>query len=128
MSLLDAIIDAVKPQSAKDIENIYKVGKAVEKFEKGSNVKNVEAMQSILKKGWIEKAEKELKQEIKRLQTAVKAQPDWPSGNIDTLEAKVFKAYKEEKKKGLEPVKCKKTIAAINTLLKEILRHQKELR
>ena len=128
MSLWDAFLDSVKPQPYKDVENIYKVGKAVDKFEKGSNLKNVESMQSILKKGWIEKAEKSIKAEIKTLEKAVKSSPDWPDSKIDAQEAKVFAAYKKESKKGLEPVDCKKTQAEIRKLLKTITAHQKELK
>ena len=128
MSFFDIILDNVKPQVVKDLENLDKVGSAVQKFEKGKNGKNVEELQSIFKKGWIEKAEKQMKVEIGRLEAGVKSDPNWPSDKIDAYEAKVLDAFKKENKKGLKPVDCKQTIAAIRVLLKEIDRHQKDMK
>lgn len=126
--MLDVIIDAVTPQSAKDVQNIYKVGKAIDKVGSKPTMDSVSDLQSVLKKGWIEKAEKKVKADVKRMNMALKNKSEWPEEKIDTFEKKVFVAYKAESKKGLEPVDCKKTIAAIRPLLKEIDRHRKALK
>ncbi|WP_386625679.1 hypothetical protein [Sulfitobacter geojensis] len=118
--MLDVIIDAVTPQSAKDVQNIYKVGKAIDKVGSRPTMDSVSDLQSVLKKGWIEKAEKKVKADVKRMNMALKNKSEWPEEKINTFEKKVFVAYKAESKKGLEPVDCKKTIAAIRPLLKEI--------
>ncbi|MCX7559094.1 hypothetical protein OS190_05900 [Sulfitobacter sp. F26204] len=128
MSFFDVFIDSVKPQTAKDFETVYKVGKALDKMGPKSSAKNVEELQSVLKKGWIEKAEKQIKLELKRFQTALKAKTIWPEEKIDAYEKKVISAYKKESKKGLQPIDCKQTIAAIRPLLKEISRHEQALR
>ena len=125
MSFIDVVIDMLKPDTVDSVEKIYKVAKRV---SKKSPEKDADALRSILKKGWVEASEKQVKNDVKRMNAALKIKLSLPVNSIDKLEQKVIAAYKKDHKKGLAPSKCKATHSAIKDLVREISRYENALK
>lgn len=127
MSFFDVLSDMLMPSSLDALGKINKLVQVSKKMGKQPAEKDIEALSSVLKKGWIEVAEKQVRNEAKRFDAALRVKSSLPDNKIDKLERKVIASYKKERKNGLDPSDCKVTLRAIRDLEREVARHEKEL-
>ncbi len=127
MNFFDVVIDMLKPSKIDSSQKIFKLVNIAKNTGQKSSQKEIEAVRSVLKKGWIEDAEKQVKNEVKRFNKALKVKSAFPEQTFNTLEKKVLTAYKKDIKKGQEPPKCKATLSAIQDLVREMTRYENEL-
>jgi len=101
MAFTDLVKDVLTPQVVKDAGTLKKIGDNTRKFRK-SPKKLVKSQLSVLKKPWLEKAEKDLDKLGTRIEAACRASHAWPPQEIDKLERAVVYALKngDEKKAG----------------------------
>lgn len=128
MSLMEVFKDAVKPQSVKDMENIKKAGDALKKLKTHSQDEIVDEVHGIVKKGWLERVEKELKWDLKNYDRLYRKGFAMAPDNSEKMEKAVLKVYKAERAAGIPHEDCKKTRKEIDKMLDYLQAYEKEAR
>ncbi|MDG1282551.1 MAG: hypothetical protein P8O10_14725 [Pseudorhodobacter sp.] len=128
MSFGEIFKDTATPQFFKDVENLKKVGDALKKAKTKPQEEVVDELHSIVKKGWLERAEKQLIKIGKGYDKVYRAKYSMPRDNTENFEKVVIKTYKAERAKGIPHEKCKQTKAAIEKMVDYLQAYEKEAR